>query len=202
MFASLSLAALLVSPITLTSAAAVPLQPRGAPLQLRSLVPRAFADATPDQPTQKYQELQRSTSGKSPSSAALRAARAANSTDSSDSAPLDNAGDVEYLVPIQWGSQSFNVILDTGSSDTWLASSSFQCIDANGNSQAQSQCDFGPLFQGDFGSNKIDGVNFNISYGDGEYVNGDMGYENVTIAGITVPKQEVIWCQSWTFGDF
>ena len=33
--------------------------------------------------------------------------------------------------------------------------------------------------------------NFNITYADGEYLNGIVGYDSVTIANITVPKQEV-----------
>jgi Eukaryotic aspartyl protease len=34
-------------------------------------------------------------------------------------------------------------------------------------------------------------VNFNISYGDGEFLTGNFGYEKVTLAGITVKKQQI-----------
>ena len=34
-------------------------------------------------------------------------------------------------------------------------------------------------------------MNFNITYGDGEFLSGVMGYDSVTVGGITVPKQEI-----------
>lgn len=44
-----------------------------------------------------------------------------------------------------------------------------------------------PTFQ----DGKIPNENFNITYGDGEFLTGFMGYENVEVGGITVDKQEV-----------
>ena len=184
MFASLSLATLVLS----SSANALAINPRdvvGPHLQYTT--PKPFAKATPDEPTQKYVQLKRNGNGSLRSSVVLRA----TGNSSSGTAQLNNLDGVEYLVPIKFGSQSFNAILDTGSSDTWLVSNKFKCVDANGQSQSQATCNFGPLFNGDFGTNKISGLSFNISYGDGEFVYGDMGYQDVTIAGITVPKQEV-----------
>ncbi|KAI9663963.1 MAG: hypothetical protein M1821_007454 [Bathelium mastoideum] len=84
-----------------------------------------------------------------------------------------------------------SVIVDSGSSDTWLAQSGFQCVDENGDSQAESACNFGPLFNGTFEDGQVANENFNIEYGDGEALNGVLGYEDVTVAGITVPHQEV-----------
>lgn len=52
-------------------------------------------------------------------------------------------------------------------------------------------CQFGPVFNGTFGEDAIPDQNFNISYMDGEFLTGVMGYETVTLAGITVDKQEV-----------
>ncbi|KIW06220.1 uncharacterized protein PV09_02696 [Verruconis gallopava] len=99
-------------------------------------------------------------------------------------------GGSEYLVGITFGGQAVQAILDTGSSDTWLVQSGFTCIDASGNQVAQSTCNFGPLYNGGF-SQQIQNQNFQITYGDGEVATGSMGYQSVTIAGITVPSQEV-----------
>jgi hypothetical protein len=33
--------------------------------------------------------------------------------------------------------------------------------------------------------------NFNVSYASGEFLVGQVGYESITLAGITVPKQEI-----------
>lgn len=45
-------------------------------------------------------------------------------------------------------------------------------------------------------------MNFNIEYGDGEFLTGVLGYENVTVAGITVDHQEVALVNySYWFGD-
>jgi len=112
--------------------------------------------------------------------------------DTTPSAALTAAlGGQEYLVSIEWAGSSYSVILDSGSSDTWLIQSGFECVDANGNEQSESACDFGPPFSGTFDDGQISNENFNITYGDGEFVTGVMGYEDVTIAGITVSQQEV-----------
>lgn len=100
-------------------------------------------------------------------------------------------GGQEYLVSIEWGSESYTAILDTGSSDTWLIQSGFTCLDANDQQQPDSTCNFGPPFTGTYNDGQINDKNFNISYGDGEFVSGTVGYEDVTLAGITVSKQEV-----------
>ena len=105
-------------------------------------------------------------------------------------AELENAGNT-YLVTIKFGNQTFKVIADTGSSDTWVASKNVKCVDAKGQPQPQSQCDFGPGFVGDFGADKISGALLNASYGGGEVIIGDVGFQDVTVAGISVPKQEV-----------
>lgn len=53
------------------------------------------------------------------------------------------------------------------------------------------QCGFGPTF--DFKKSKtfaaIKNENFNISYGDGEFLTGSVGSETITIGGLTAKKQ-------------
>jgi hypothetical protein len=66
----------------------------------------------------------------------------------------------------------------------------------------EADCSFGPTFNGTFDEGEIADENFSIEYGDGEFLNGVMGYEDVTVAGITVDHQEVALVNySYWFGD-
>ncbi|KAK5118234.1 hypothetical protein LTR85_008214 [Meristemomyces frigidus] len=96
-----------------------------------------------------------------------------------------------YSVNITFGGKTFEVILDTGSSDLWLAESGVKCVDVDMDPVATAECGFGPLASASFQDGAIANENFNISYGDGEFLTGVLGYENVGVANITVDKQEV-----------
>lgn len=66
----------------------------------------------------------------------------------------------------------------------------------------EADCYFGPVFNGTFDEGSIADENFSIEYGDGEFLTGVLGYENVTVAGITVDHQEVALVNySYWFGD-
>lgn len=66
----------------------------------------------------------------------------------------------------------------------------------------EADCYFGPVFNGTFDEGSIKDENFNIEYGDGEFLTGVLGYENVTVAGLTVDHQEVALVNySYWFGD-
>lgn len=94
-----------------------------------------------------------------------------------------NSG-TRFLTDITLGSQSFPVIIDTGSSDTWIAATGFTCV-GNG-------CAFASTYNADSSFSEISPTqNLNITYADGTYLNGVMGYESVTIAGLTIPSQEI-----------
>lgn len=56
----------------------------------------------------------------------------------------------EWAVTIKFGGASKLVILDTGSADTWLAQTGFQCVNATGAPLAEKACNFGPLYKGSF----------------------------------------------------
>lgn len=64
----------------------------------------------------------------------------------------------EWAGKISFGGEDFFVIIDTGSSDTWLAQTGFQCLDINGEKISQADCKFGPLYNGTFDEGKIKDV--------------------------------------------
>lgn len=83
----------------------------------------------------------------------------------------------QYLMQVGIGGSNWSMIPDTGSSDTWLMSSNFQCMDRAHQLQAQTYCNFGPSYKGGFSGGKIAGQHMNITYGGGDSLNGDFGYE-------------------------
>lgn len=110
-----------------------------------------------------------------------------------------------FLSKITFGGEDILVVIDTGSSDPWLATSDFQCYDVYDDSpQEQDYCEFGALYNvGQSATySPIANQNFNIRYADGEYLRGTMAYETVTMAGVTVPRQQFATVNeaAW-FGD-
>lgn len=112
---------------------------------------------------------------------------------------------VEYLLNVTVGGNNYSLIIDTGSSDTWFVKSGFQCYDYLRRKVPVANCEFGPEFKGDFPGGAINDLDFNVSYGNGfsgPNLNGNYGYADLTLAGITVPKQQIALATSgyWT-GD-
>ncbi|KAF7795741.1 hypothetical protein EIP86_006908 [Pleurotus ostreatoroseus] len=108
---------------------------------------------------------------------------------------VDGTGDdEEYVTDIIVGGQNFKAIIDTGSSDTWLAMKGFKCFSLEDAPIPTEDCFFGS--EG-FDPSKsktfvpLADTNFNISYGDGEFLTGVVGHDTVTIGGLTVAHQEI-----------
>jgi hypothetical protein len=103
-------------------------------------------------------------------------------------------GDAEYLTAITIGGQNFTTIIDTGSSDTWLVQKGFKCQTLTGKPEPEAECAFGNAYF-DTSSSKtfvpLANKNFNITYGDGEFLTGTVGTDTVTVAGLTVTGQEM-----------
>lgn len=59
--------------------------------------------------------------------------------------------------------------------------------------ESQSTCAFGPLYQpAKSKTYTVDpNLNFNISYGDGEFLTGTVAFETVNLGGMVVTKQEI-----------
>ena len=108
----------------------------------------------------------------------------------------------EYATSITFGTQSFDVIVDTGSSDTWVVKEGFECINlSTGKKTNESECEFGPAYTVDSGFKKISGEIFNITYGDGEYLYGYMGTETITLADVTVDTEVAVVTDAAWEGD-
>lgn len=65
----------------------------------------------------------------------LKRSTLAGSNSSFGEEPVDNLFSEEYIASIEWAGTAFEVIVDTGSSDTWLVQSGFQCVDVDGINQ-------------------------------------------------------------------
>ena len=93
----------------------------------------------------------------------------------------------EFATTVEFGTETFESIVDTGSSDTWLVETGFSCANiSNSAPLSEADCNFGPTYNVTDTFTEIPDENFNITYGDGEFLTGIMGYEDVTLAGIKV----------------
>ena len=160
--------------------------------KLGGFVPEAIQEASPNEVTPNTISLTRK-SGSVSRAYLNRINSRANVNGVYGSTSLKEIEDgTEFLAPVKFGTKSFMAILDTGSSDTWLAETGFQCLNqTTGILLSEAECDFGPLYSRSQTFTPISDENFNISYGDGEFLTGTLGHEQVTLAGITVENQEV-----------
>ncbi|KAJ6536853.1 aspartic peptidase domain-containing protein [Mycena capillaripes] len=102
--------------------------------------------------------------------------------------------DDEYLTNVTIGGQHFSLIIDTGSSDTWVAQKGFNCFDIDGNPVSPDTCAFGTAGFNTATSKTFQlfpKVSFNITYGDGEFLSGPVGFDTVAIGGLSVAHQEI-----------
>jgi hypothetical protein len=92
-----------------------------------------------------------------------------------------------YIANVTIGGQRFALVTDTGSSDTWVATTQFQCEDPDtGATLPAQQCGFGPLYnQASSSTFKSINYQFSVEYAGGEYLTGNMGTENFGIGGVS-----------------
>lgn len=116
-----------------------------------------------------------------------------------------NSWSVAYSLEVTIANTTTELIMDTGSADTWVIHDNFNCTDWTGQSVDLDTCAFGPTYSDDFQYGLADEdaeVHLYISYGDGEIVQGPMGYSDITIGGITVEKQQFALAnQTFWYGD-
>ncbi|MCJ1351348.1 MAG: hypothetical protein MMC33_001332 [Icmadophila ericetorum] len=150
--------------------------------------PKAFQVPSPNVVTSNVLSLTRHAGSQTRSTRALQALQYESGVSNLTSEGMGQ----EFLTSITIGTNSAQVVLDTGSSDTWLAETGFQCVTiATGAPRPEKACKFGPLFTPSSTFKQIPDVNFNITYGDLEFLTGIFGTDSVTLAQIKVPKQHV-----------
>lgn len=124
----------------------------------------------------------------------------------------DNAQRAKYLLPVEVEGQTFDLEIDTGSSDTWIIQTGFSCwdtYDGDANSftgpESQSECNFGATYTPGYGYNTIADVYELSCYGQTETnrrcVSGPFGLASLSFAGYTVDNQvlgapDLVCCQS------
>lgn len=167
------------------------------PVQANSYYAVPFAKSSPDRPSNNYLKLDKvyndgkhgidkCPNGFSPAIQEVR--------------PYSG---VSYLTDIKINNETHTVVLDTGSSDTWLFKSDFECRDQWGFSQAQWICHAGPGYTGSFPpNNPLKNVSLDIRYGDNTFARGQFGFANVTIAGLTAVNTQIALAnESYWRGD-
>lgn len=90
------------------------------------------------------------------------------------------------------GNQTFQMLVDTGSSDTYVMRDGFDCINATSNLVIpEANCLYkNKTYHNSRTHRHIPGQMFGIKYGAG-LASGEMAYEDVTLSGITVKGQKI-----------
>jgi hypothetical protein len=96
----------------------------------------------------------------------------------------------QYAVDLTFGDVPLRVLLDTGTSDTWIVQEDFRCVDYANQDMDPGSCAFGAPYPGDFQYGQIPDQHIYIQYGDGEIVYGPVGYTDITLGNLTITRQE------------
>ncbi|EAW13182.1 pepsin-like aspartic protease [Aspergillus clavatus NRRL 1] len=91
------------------------------------------------------------------------------------------AGDVEYLTPVNVGGTVMNLDFDTGSADLWVFSGELPASETSGHS----------VYKPGRTASKLPGGSWQISYGDGSSASGDVYKDTVVVGGVTAHGQAV-----------
>lgn len=102
--------------------------------------------------------------------------------------PID--GGRRVAAEVKFNGVPRELLVDTGSSDTWMFARDVKCADLKGNDVPAAECRFGDTYSGDR-FERIAGQHFTSGYGSNESLTGPYGYVDASVAGITVPHQEV-----------
>ncbi|KAF5668369.1 peptidase catalytic [Fusarium heterosporum] len=96
-----------------------------------------------------------------------------------------------YDVEVQFGNQSFMLLVDTGSSDTCVLQTGCQCINSSDNlALPRATCNYASTYDLPSTLQTERNKTFGVKYGTG-IATGLVAYENLTMGGITVAKQTV-----------
>lgn len=98
---------------------------------------------------------------------------------------------VLFEAEVQINNQTFYLVPDTGSSDLWVPTTDFQCVNRNGSEELpQEDCNFGKLYQAPNSTEYVTNQTFGVQYGTGIAL-GKVAYADVTLNGIQVKGQRI-----------
>jgi hypothetical protein len=92
-----------------------------------------------------------------------------------------------YLTDVTISDCLYSLVIDTGSSDTWVASSTFRCLNSNTYATIDVRyCGFGTPFNtsGSRRWRSIAGYNFSVNYTGGEFLSGELGTDHLGIGEV------------------
>jgi hypothetical protein len=123
--------------------------------------------------------------------------------------PIKSVKDEVFMTTVKIGDQDFAMVIDVGSSDTWVAMKGFKCAERTGISATfldwllgKPKCLFGRTYEKTTNFSQVPDQHFSTAYADGEYARGLMGKETLTLSNLTIADQPMGFAQlaSWT-GD-
>lgn len=103
----------------------------------------------------------------------------------------------KYTMSVSVEGQSFNLEVDTGSSDTWFIGTGFQCYDEYMASptftfaglEPEDVCNFGPTYTPSTGFEPIINLYLSTAYAGGtRRVEGPIGYASITLGDLTLDQ--------------
>ena len=96
-----------------------------------------------------------------------------------------------FAVEVDVGGTKYEMVIDTGSADTWLPKPNFQCVAiGTGDVRPQSDCGFASTYTQSRTYKEVPNQNFYVQYTDGEELIGTLARETITVAGIKIPHQK------------
>lgn len=107
-----------------------------------------------------------------------------------DPALVDIIG-ASYIAHVTVGTKTVPLLIDTGSSDLWVAPNNFICLDADSHTIEQSACGFHSFVEDTFSGGVVPDEYISIFYGNGQFTHGPYGLESISLGGITVPSQQI-----------
>jgi hypothetical protein len=109
----------------------------------------------------------------------------------SGSSPIQNPNNRVYMTSANVGGQNFQLVLDTGSSDTWLVTEPFQCLNNKLEKVERSVCSFNKPYERTATFIQHQEYKLRTTYADGEKLSGVIGMETVSVGGVTATNQTI-----------
>ncbi|RDI88341.1 hypothetical protein Vi05172_g2181 [Venturia inaequalis] len=109
--------------------------------------------------------------------------------------PIKSIRDEVFTTPLDIGGQLFDLIVDVGSSDTWVVVDGFRCLKSDG-------CQFGPTYKKTSSYSQTAGQYFDTKLTDGTKAIGLMATEKFGLGNISLSDQAIGFVNSsWWQGD-